>query len=68
MFRQAEPWRGHEYDETGRCGPAEKRHAVRMVHEPAVTLAERDFARAAAACGPVTGDPHPLTGCPVYRP
>ena len=27
-----EPWRAGVYDETGQCGPAEHRHAIRMVH------------------------------------
>ncbi len=61
-----EPWRDGEYDETGRCQVAEDRNAIRMVHEPAVTLAERDYARAAATCG-TTYDGHSLADCPARR-
>jgi hypothetical protein len=66
LLGRKEPWRDGEYDETGRCQVAEDRHAVRMVHEPAITLAERDYARAAATCG-TTGDMHSVADCPARR-
>jgi hypothetical protein len=61
-----EPWREGVCDETDRCGPAEDGHRIRMVHEPAVTLAERDYARTAASCG-TSADLHPLAECPARR-
>jgi len=62
-----EPWRDGAFDETGRCQLAEDRHAIRIVHEPAVTLAVLDYARAAATCG-TTFDGHNLANCPARRP
>jgi len=59
-----EPWRDGEYDETGRCTVGEERQGVRVVHEPAVTLAERDWARAASTCT-TTVDLHPIGDCPA---
>lgn len=67
LARQPEPWRDGEYDETGRCPVGEERAASRVVHEPATTLAERDYARAAATCG-TTADLHSLADCPARRP
>jgi len=66
LIRRAEPWRGGEYDETGRCPVGEERAAIPVAHEPAITLAERDLARAAASCG-TAGDLHPLADCPTHR-
>jgi hypothetical protein len=64
LIGRREPWRDGVYDETGRCGPAEDRHAIRMVHEPAITVAERDYARAAATCD-TAANLHPLAACPA---
>ncbi len=61
-----EPWRDGEYDETGRCPVGEERQGIRVVHEPAVTLAERDWARAASTCT-TTADLHPNEDCPARR-
>jgi hypothetical protein len=61
-----EPWRDGEYDETGRCTVGEERQGIRVVHQPAVTLAERDYARAAATCTTIA-DLHPLADCPARR-
>jgi hypothetical protein len=61
-----EPWRESEYDETGRCGIAEDRHQIRMVHEPATTRAELEHARANAICG-TTGYQHSLADCPARQ-
>ena len=66
LLGRRQPWRDGEDDETGRCQAAEDRRAIRVVHEPAVTVAERDYARAAAACG-TAADLHPLANCPVRR-
>ena len=66
LLGRREPWRDGVYDETGRCGPAEDRQAIRVVHEPAITVAERDYARAAAICG-TAADLHPLANCPARR-
>jgi hypothetical protein len=63
---RTQPWREGEYDETGRCGVAELRHASRVVHEPAVTRAELDYARGSAICG-TTGHLHSLADCPARR-
>src|SRR5262249_39090669 len=54
-----EPWRDGEYDETGRCTVGEQRHGIRVVHEPAVTLTERDWARTASTCSTTRGLPPP---------
>jgi hypothetical protein len=67
LARQPEPWRDGEYDETGRCPVGEERTATRVMHEPATTLAERDYARTAATCG-TTADLHSLADCPARRP
>ncbi len=56
-----------QYDETGRCTVGEDRQGIRVVHEPAVTLAERDYARAASTCTTTTGDLHPIADCPARR-
>ncbi len=66
LLGRREPWRDGEYDQTGRCQLGEDRHAIRMVHEPAVILAERDYARAAATCG-TTADGHNVADCPARR-
>jgi hypothetical protein len=63
---QPEPWREGADDETGRCGPGEDRHAIPMVHKPATTVAERDYARASTRCG-TAADLHPLAECPARR-
>jgi len=60
------PWRDGLYDETGRCALGEDRQRVPVRHEPAVTVAERDYARAAATCS-TSGDLHPLADCPAHR-
>jgi hypothetical protein len=60
-----EPWRDGEYDETGRCPVGEERQGIRVVHEPAIALAERDYARAATCT--TTSDLHPLADCPARR-
>jgi hypothetical protein len=66
LLGRQEPWRDGVYDETGRCSAAEDRRDIRVVHEPAITVAERDYARAAAICG-TAADLHPLTDCPAHR-
>lgn len=58
------PWRGNQWDETGRCGAAEDRTRIRVLHEPAETCAELDLAIAGAVCGP-TADQHNELDCPA---
>jgi hypothetical protein len=77
LLGRPEPWRGHLYDETGRCGPGEDRTQIVVRHEPATTVAERDHALATAADVPlaVVSDqrlPHPnpyvCAECTTNRP
>ncbi|MEV6922941.1 hypothetical protein AB0M46_00305 [Dactylosporangium sp. NPDC051485] len=58
------PWRGHQWDETGRCGVAEDRTRIRTRHAPAETCAELDVALAGASCGP-TAEQHSELDCPT---
>ncbi|WP_432976760.1 hypothetical protein [Dactylosporangium sp. CA-233914] len=58
------PWRGNQWDETGRCDAAEDRTRIRTLHEPAETCAELDWALAGAVCGP-TADRHNELDCPA---
>ncbi|MGC5033389.1 hypothetical protein [Micromonospora sp. DT229] len=56
------PWRGGEYDETGRCPiEVEERAGTPVPHDPAVTFAERERAIASASCG--TAYEHSLAVC-----
>jgi hypothetical protein len=51
MVRVENPWRAHEFDETGRCTPyVEGRARQPVAHEPATTVAELHAAYTAALC------------------
>jgi hypothetical protein len=60
------PWRGGEYDETGRCIiEVEERAGTPVPHEPALIPAERHQAVSAVLCG--TPYEHSLADCSTRR-
>jgi hypothetical protein len=66
LLHRSDPWREGVYDETGRCRLGEDRARIPVLHEPTVTLVERDDAQIASACD-TAADMHTLAECPTHR-